>query len=359
MPRRRFSHGTVQVRGQFGPVPPDSTRSRAGQPTSVRWTHNALLDKPASAADQAPREDWSVAACHARGDVFEILDAEGQVLDLPQAEADAFIEHARASASRKVYSTLIEHKIRQMEQDPTTPPEDLRNYRYVLLFYRDGLEAALAAMEADWSPPPPPDSPTAADRQRHAHVLQHQTTAKTRRWRRPPPHPAQILLDKYLRPRGWSVEQAAEALGFHPRPLQELLNDRGDLLPLWADRLARVFGTTEEYWHALQQDYDAWHAAQEEPAPASPPPRRRRREPPHPGEILQRQYLTPRGLTEAQVQAQLQLSRLQVQDLLAARTPVTAPLALKLARVFGTKPQLWLNLQQAYDLYHAALQEEL
>ena len=58
-------------------------------------------------------------------------------------------------------------------------------------------------------------------------------------------------------------------------------------------------------------------------------------------------------VAEAQVAAQLGISLLQIQSLLEARSPVTAPLALKLARVFQTTPQVWLNLQQAYDLYHA------
>ncbi len=46
------------------------------------------------------------------------------------------------------------------------------------------------------------------------------------------------------------------------------------------------------------------------------------REPTHPGEILKEEFLEPMGITQT-----------------------------KLAKYFGTSPELWLNLQNSYDLY--------
>ena len=43
------------------------------------------------------------------------------------------------------------------------------------------------------------------------------------------------------------------------------------------------------------------------------------------------------------------------------RQPITADTALRLARVFGTTPQFWINLQTDHDLSKAAVaaREEL
>lgn len=34
------------------------------------------------------------------------------------------------------------------------------------------------------------------------------------------------------------------------------------------------------------------------------------------------------------------------------RSPVTTEMAFRLARVFGTTPELWVNLQKNFDLWH-------
>jgi plasmid maintenance system antidote protein VapI len=40
-------------------------------------------------------------------------------------------------------------------------------------------------------------------------------------------------------------------------------------------------------------------------------------------------------------------------DILAERKPVSAVMCLKLARLFGGAPELWMRLQAAYDLKRA------
>jgi addiction module HigA family antidote len=49
----------------------------------------------------------------------------------------------------------------------------------------------------------------------------------------------------------------------------------------------------------------------------------------------------------------------RITAIIAAENPraVTPDTALRLSRYFGTKPQLWLNLQQAYDLSAAIVQQ--
>jgi addiction module HigA family antidote len=69
----------------------------------------------------------------------------------------------------------------------------------------------------------------------------------------------------------------------------------------------------------------------------------------HPGEIL-RDELQELGLSAAQLARCLHVPASRVAQILQGKRPITADTALRLGRWFGTGPQLWLNLQQAYDL---------
>jgi addiction module HigA family antidote len=74
-------------------------------------------------------------------------------------------------------------------------------------------------------------------------------------------------------------------------------------------------------------------------------------DPAHPGEIL-REYL---GSVQVGVAAKrLEVARSTLSRLLNGRASFTASMALRLADAFGTEPGMWLDLQQQYDLWHAA-----
>ncbi len=73
----------------------------------------------------------------------------------------------------------------------------------------------------------------------------------------------------------------------------------------------------------------------------------------HPGEILREELMIPRGLTAAQLARLLKVSSGRIQAVVRQRGNVTADLALRLARCFGMSPEMWLNLQNAYDLERA------
>ena len=47
--------------------------------------------------------------------------------------------------------------------------------------------------------------------------------------------------------------------------------------------------------------------------------------------------------------------RTRIERLVRERQPVTADTALRLAKVFGTTPQFWINLQTTHDLSIAAM----
>ena len=82
--------------------------------------------------------------------------------------------------------------------------------------------------------------------------------------------------------------------------------------------------------------------------------RDRKREPTHPGGILLRHYLEPLHLAVTQAAGALGVSRKTLSKVVNGRGAVTPDMALRLARAFQTTPELWLNLQRNYDLWHAA-----
>ena len=78
-----------------------------------------------------------------------------------------------------------------------------------------------------------------------------------------------------------------------------------------------------------------------------------RRQPTHPGGILKRLYLEPLKLSIGYLAEALGVSRKTISKLINERGAVTPEMALRLSIAFKTSAQLWLNLQQNYDLWHA------
>lgn len=73
--------------------------------------------------------------------------------------------------------------------------------------------------------------------------------------------------------------------------------------------------------------------------------------PAHPGVILRELYLKPLGVTITQTAKALGVSRKHVSSIVNARTPVTPDMALRLAVVFRSEPEFWVNMQAQYDLW--------
>jgi antitoxin HigA-1 len=70
----------------------------------------------------------------------------------------------------------------------------------------------------------------------------------------------------------------------------------------------------------------------------------------HPGEILLEVYLEPLGLSQNKLAEALDVDAGRINRIVTGKSGITADTALRLARYFGTTPQLWLNLQGKYDL---------
>src|SRR5882757_8624645 len=72
--------------------------------------------------------------------------------------------------------------------------------------------------------------------------------------------------------------------------------------------------------------------------------------PVHPGDILAHDFMEPLKLSAYKLAKELGVSVPTVNEIVRRRRAVTAEMALRLSRYFGTSAQLWQNLQTQYDL---------
>jgi len=81
----------------------------------------------------------------------------------------------------------------------------------------------------------------------------------------------------------------------------------------------------------------------------------------HPGEMLREDVLPALGKPKAEIARLLGVSRQTLYDVLNEKQPVTANLALRIGKLVGGGPEIWLSMQQSYDLEMAerALAKEL
>jgi antitoxin HigA-1 len=70
----------------------------------------------------------------------------------------------------------------------------------------------------------------------------------------------------------------------------------------------------------------------------------------HPGELLREDVMPALGRTRAEIARLLGISRQMLHSILTERAPVTAEMALRLGKLCGNGPDLWLALQTRYDL---------
>jgi len=76
-----------------------------------------------------------------------------------------------------------------------------------------------------------------------------------------------------------------------------------------------------------------------------------KRQPTHPGKILREDFLLPLGLSQTELSEMLQITFRTVNEILNEKRGISPEMAVRLARFFGTSEELWLNLQDQYDLY--------
>lgn len=72
--------------------------------------------------------------------------------------------------------------------------------------------------------------------------------------------------------------------------------------------------------------------------------------PMHPGEVLREDFLIPLKLSAGALASKMNLPRTRIERIASEDVGITADTALRLGKALGTSPQLWLNLQNDYDL---------
>ena len=72
--------------------------------------------------------------------------------------------------------------------------------------------------------------------------------------------------------------------------------------------------------------------------------------PPHPGRIVRQECLEPLGLTVTEGAKALGVSRNALSELINGRRGVSPEMAIRLAKAFGSSPQVWAGLQLDYEM---------
>jgi addiction module HigA family antidote len=75
--------------------------------------------------------------------------------------------------------------------------------------------------------------------------------------------------------------------------------------------------------------------------------------PTHPGRVLRNLYMEPLDLNNGDAAENLGITRKTLSLLLNEHQGISAEMALRLAKAFGTTPELWMNMQRNYDLWNA------
>jgi antitoxin HigA-1 len=81
--------------------------------------------------------------------------------------------------------------------------------------------------------------------------------------------------------------------------------------------------------------------------------------PMHPGELLREDILPVLGRSKTEIARLLGISRQTLYDMLDEKQPITPAMALRLGKLCGNGPDLWLNLQRRHDLWKAESETDL
>jgi len=71
-----------------------------------------------------------------------------------------------------------------------------------------------------------------------------------------PIHPGEVLMDDFITGFGITQNRLAVAIGVPPRRINEIVHGKRGITADTAIRLARYFGTSEEFWMNLQSHYE-------------------------------------------------------------------------------------------------------
>ena len=77
------------------------------------------------------------------------------------------------------------------------------------------------------------------------------------------------------------------------------------------------------------------------------------RAPTHPGAILREDVLPALNMNVTDAAKHLRITRQQLHRVLAEKSAISPEMAIRLGKFCGNGPNLWINMQEAFDLWHA------
>jgi addiction module HigA family antidote len=75
----------------------------------------------------------------------------------------------------------------------------------------------------------------------------------------------------------------------------------------------------------------------------------------HPGEVLREEFLVPLKMSAGVLAKACGVPRTRIERLASEQIGITADTALRLSKALGTTPELWMNLQNSFDVKTAML----
>ena len=81
---------------------------------------------------------------------------------------------------------------------------------------------------------------------------------------REPTHPGEMLLEEFLKPMGMTQKELSKGIEVPYQRINEIINGKRGITPSTALRLAKFFGTSEDFWLNLQLRWDLYRALKKE-----------------------------------------------------------------------------------------------
>ena len=76
-----------------------------------------------------------------------------------------------------------------------------------------------------------------------------------------------------------------------------------------------------------------------------------KRAPAHPGQILKEEFLDEFLITQTDLAAALGTTFRTINEIINEKRNISTEIAIKLSKYFGTSVELWINLQNQFDIY--------
>jgi addiction module HigA family antidote len=75
--------------------------------------------------------------------------------------------------------------------------------------------------------------------------------------------------------------------------------------------------------------------------------------PSHPGALLRLDLIPATGKTKVEIARLLGISRQQLRDIMQEKKPISPEVAVRVGKLFGGGPGIWVRMQGEYDVWHA------